>query len=130
MSHHETSSSPSSSSTSSSPSTSSHQSPLNWRSSQTANTPDDSTTNRIEQLVQGVLDFSSQYGSDSSISFTAHNITGAPSKFPEYGDFPETFAMVRFIFQYNLKLIELKRIYFSSEHMEDGGKTFHRSRPK
>lgn len=49
---------------------------------------------RIEQFVRRVIDFSSQYGSDSSISFTAHNITGKPSKFPGYGDFPETFAMV------------------------------------
>lgn len=49
---------------------------------------------RIEQFVRHVIDFSSQYGSDSSISFTAQNITGKPSKFPCYGDFPETFAMV------------------------------------
>lgn len=28
------------------------------------------------------------------ISYTACNITGRPSKFPNYGDFPETFAMV------------------------------------
>lgn len=49
----------------------------------------------ITQFVQRVLEFSSQYGSDSSISYTACNITGRPSKFPNYGDFPETFAMVR-----------------------------------
>lgn len=82
------------STSSSSPSTSGHESPLNWSPNRTAAGDPHTTNNRIEQLVQGVLDFSSQYGSDSSISFTAHNITGAPSKFPEYGDFPETFAMV------------------------------------
>lgn len=49
----------------------------------------------ITQFAQRVLEFSSQYGSDSSISYTACNITGRPSKFPNYGDFPETFAMVR-----------------------------------
>lgn len=48
----------------------------------------------ITQFAQRVLDFSSQYGSDYSISYTACNITGRPSKFPNYGDFPETFAMV------------------------------------
>lgn len=48
----------------------------------------------IEQFVQDVVDFSSQYGSDMSISYTAYNITGKPSKFPDYGDFPQTFVMV------------------------------------
>lgn len=50
---------------------------------------------RIEQYAHSVLDFSSQYGIDLSISYTAPNITGRPSKYPEYGDFPQTFAMVR-----------------------------------
>lgn len=49
---------------------------------------------QIEQFAQRVLEFSSQYGSDYSISYTACNITGRPSKYPNYGDFPETFAMV------------------------------------
>jgi hypothetical protein len=40
-----------------------------------------------------VLDFSSQYGSDNSISYTAHNIVGVPTKFPAYGDFSQTFVM-------------------------------------
>lgn len=48
----------------------------------------------INQYAQDVIDFSSQYGSDYSISYTALNITGRPSKYPDYGDFPETFAMV------------------------------------
>lgn len=50
------------------------------------------------QFAQRVLEFSSQYGADYSISYTACNITGRPSKFPNYGDFPETFAMVRDFF--------------------------------
>ena len=49
---------------------------------------------KIRQYAQNVLDYSSQYGSDFSISYTALNITGRPSKYPDYGDFPETFAMV------------------------------------
>ncbi|XP_036320020.1 F-box/LRR-repeat protein 4-like, partial [Rhagoletis pomonella] len=48
---------------------------------------------RLDQFAQDVADFSSQYGSDYSISYTAPNITGRPRKFPEYGDFPETYAM-------------------------------------
>lgn len=48
----------------------------------------------IKQYVHDVVDFSSQYGSDISISYTAYNITGKPSKFPDYGDFPQAFVMV------------------------------------
>lgn len=48
----------------------------------------------IEQFASEVLDFSSQYGSDTSISYTAYNLTGKPSKFPDYGDFPQVFVMV------------------------------------
>ncbi|XP_017150119.1 F-box/LRR-repeat protein 4 [Drosophila miranda] len=47
----------------------------------------------IEQFVLGVLDFSSQYGIEYSISYTAANVIGRPSKFPNYGDYPETFTM-------------------------------------
>ena len=47
----------------------------------------------VEQFVGEVLDFSSQYGSDASISYTAHNIVGRPTKFPSYGDFSQTFVM-------------------------------------
>ncbi|KAF6209124.1 hypothetical protein GE061_014867 [Apolygus lucorum] len=45
------------------------------------------------QYVNEVIDFSSQYGSDISISYTAYNITGKPSKYPDYGDFPQAFVM-------------------------------------
>ncbi|KAI8034190.1 hypothetical protein M5D96_013041 [Drosophila gunungcola] len=48
----------------------------------------------LEQYVLGVLDFSSQYGIDYSISYTAANVIGRPTKFPAYGDYPETFPMV------------------------------------
>ncbi|XP_055625685.1 F-box/LRR-repeat protein 4 [Toxorhynchites rutilus septentrionalis] len=46
----------------------------------------------INQYAQSIVDFSSQYGSDTSISYTAYNVAGKPSKYPDYGDFPETFA--------------------------------------
>ncbi|XP_026461887.1 F-box/LRR-repeat protein 4-like [Ctenocephalides felis] len=47
----------------------------------------------IEQFVLAVTDFSSQYGSDISVSYTAYNICGKPSKFPDYGDFSQSFVM-------------------------------------
>lgn len=48
----------------------------------------------VEQFVHSVRGFSSQYGRSLSISYTADNIVGKPSKFPDYGDFPQTFVMV------------------------------------
>lgn len=48
----------------------------------------------IQQFVKNVLSFSSQYGGSYSISYAAENIIGPPRKFPKYGDFPQTFAMV------------------------------------
>lgn len=45
----------------------------------------------ISQFVNEVVDFSDSYG--SSISYSAVNICGRPSKFPAYGDFAECFSM-------------------------------------
>ena len=47
----------------------------------------------VEQYAAQVLDFSSQYGSDRSFSYTAANCLGVPTKFPSYGDFPQTFVL-------------------------------------
>ncbi|XP_072949075.1 F-box/LRR-repeat protein 4 [Epargyreus clarus] len=47
----------------------------------------------IEQFVQNVEDFSSQYGSEISASYTACNLRGPPSNFPDYGDYPQAFVM-------------------------------------
>ncbi|KAF4532226.1 hypothetical protein B566_EDAN004312, partial [Ephemera danica] len=47
----------------------------------------------IRQFVEDVLDFTSQYGSAGSISYTAHNIIGSPRIYPSYGDFPEAFII-------------------------------------
>jgi len=47
----------------------------------------------LEQYASQVLDFSTQYGSDRSFSYTAANCLGVPSKFPNYGDFPQTFVL-------------------------------------
>ena len=72
----------------------------------------------IQQFVKDVADFSSQYGSNTSISYTAYNIAGNPSKFPDYGDFPQTFVMVIFfialIFTLQVELdCALKTIVFA-----------------
>lgn len=50
--------------------------------------------NFYEQYVKQVIGFSSQYGSNYSISYAAANIVGPPIRFPMYGDFSQTFAMV------------------------------------
>lgn len=68
----------------------------------------------IEQFVKDVRDFSSQYGSNTSISYTAYNITGNPSKFPDYGDFPQAFVMVNIKYLQSIKLLNIliQRINF------------------
>ncbi|XP_047533445.1 F-box/LRR-repeat protein 4 [Vanessa atalanta] len=56
-------------------------------------TDDDKDVQIIEQFVQNVEDFSSQYGSEISVSYTAFNLRGPPSNFPDYGDYPQAFVM-------------------------------------
>lgn len=50
----------------------------------------------ISQWANEVVDYSDSYGSDSSISYSAVNICGRPSKFPAYGDFAECFSVRRY----------------------------------
>ncbi|KAG7166594.1 F-box/LRR-repeat protein 4-like 5 [Homarus americanus] len=47
----------------------------------------------IDQYVKEVTDFSSQYGSDGSISYVANNIIGKPTLYPEYGDFSSAYCL-------------------------------------
>ncbi|CAF4882145.1 unnamed protein product [Pieris macdunnoughi] len=56
-------------------------------------TDDENDAQIIEQFVQNVEDFSSQYGSEISVSYTAFNLRGPPSNFPDYGDYPQAFVM-------------------------------------
>lgn len=44
----------------------------------------------VEQYVSEVTKFSSQYGADKSISYTAGNLTGPPYVFPQHGDSTRT----------------------------------------
>lgn len=72
------------------------------------NNEKDETVTFVEQYVKDVCDFSSQYGSSNSISYTGYNIAGKPSKFPDYGDYPQAFVMV-IIKRYNyLKISQHK----------------------
>jgi len=41
-----------------------------------------------------VTDFSSQYGSETSISYTANNLAGRGNIFPSYGDFTQACVFV------------------------------------
>lgn len=50
----------------------------------------------ISQWANEVVDFSDSYGSDASISYSAINICGRPSKFPVYGDFAECFSLRKY----------------------------------
>ena len=43
---------------------------------------------------QDVVDFSSQYGSESSISYVASNLAGKTFVFPAYGDYTQTCVFV------------------------------------
>jgi len=48
----------------------------------------------IRLYVQDVVDFSSQYGSETSISYTVPNVAGRSSIYPNYGDFTQTAVLV------------------------------------
>ncbi|KAJ8411510.1 hypothetical protein AAFF_G00163180 [Aldrovandia affinis] len=44
----------------------------------------------VEQYAKEVLDFSSHYGSENSMSYTMWNLAGVPNVFPSSGDFTQT----------------------------------------
>ncbi|KAF4076765.1 hypothetical protein AMELA_G00218870 [Ameiurus melas] len=48
------------------------------------------TEAELDQYAKEVLDFSSHYGSEGSMSYTMWNAAGAPSVFPSSGDFTHT----------------------------------------
>ena len=48
----------------------------------------------VRLYVQEVVDFSSQYGNETSISYTVSNIAGRSSTYPSYGDFTQTAVLV------------------------------------
>ena len=54
----------------------------------------------VEQFVQEVVDFSSQYGNETSISYTASNLVGPCNIYPSYGDFTQSAVLVSYLFLY------------------------------
>lgn len=48
------------------------------------------TEAELDQYAKEVLDFSSHYGGEGSMSYTMWNAAGAPSVFPSSGDFTHT----------------------------------------
>ena len=47
------------------------------------------------QWAATVVNFSTQYGTDGSNSYTARNIAGSLRIYPKYGDFVDAFVLVR-----------------------------------
>ncbi|XP_076838215.1 F-box/LRR-repeat protein 4 isoform X2 [Brachyhypopomus gauderio] len=47
-------------------------------------------TVEVEQYAKEVLDFSSHYGSENSMSYTMWNLAGVPNVYPSSGDFTQT----------------------------------------
>lgn len=47
------------------------------------------TRNEVHHFAQEVIDFSSQYGSDTSISYTISNLAGQCNIYPSYGDYTQ-----------------------------------------
>lgn len=48
----------------------------------------------ITQWAKEIIDFSSQYGNETSISYTVPNLAGAVSIYPNYGDFTQAAVLV------------------------------------
>ncbi len=77
-----------------------------------------------KQYANKVTYYTSQYGNESGVSYTANNLVGPPSRFPAYGDFSETYVPVYFDFTYFLSLILLSYLSIR-EPMDRSGKNLH-----
>lgn len=66
---------------------------------------------QFSQYAADVSDFSSQYGSETSISYTASNLAGKCNIYPAYGDFTQACVFVSilvklwYLYQYTLHSI-------------------------
>lgn len=47
-----------------------------------------------EYYVEHVLNYSSKYNNSSSVGYAPVNLVGKPTKYPNYGDFPDTYMLV------------------------------------
>ena len=61
-----------------------------------ANSQEENEHRVFEQFSDEVIDFSSQYGSETSISYTVSNFAGKPSVFPNYGDYTQAAVFVSY----------------------------------
>lgn len=48
----------------------------------------------VEYYVESVLSYTSRYNNLSSIGYAPENLVGKPMKYPNYGDFPDTYMLV------------------------------------
>jgi F-box/leucine-rich repeat protein 4 len=58
----------------------------------------------VSRFSKEVTDFSSQYGSETSISYTASNLAGRSNIFPAYGDFTQACVFVSFSDMFSLSI--------------------------
>lgn len=94
---------------------------------------DDNTSVVVKICAQEVVDFSSQYGGETRLSYSAVNLAGKPNIYPNYGDFTQACVFVshlllcqRFIsqlylFRLLLWLVGLTVKYFHQEIERDNG---------
>ena len=60
---------------------------------------------KLEQWCKTVLDFSSQYGSETNISYTVYNLVGPSQIYPSYGDFTQAAVWVKEHFNHCLDIL-------------------------
>ena len=89
---------------------------------------DDSTGTEDElvfshQFGADIREYSSQYGSVEGVSYTAKNLVGTVTRYPAYGDYPETYVpvMIKNIC-YTFSSYSKYAFFIYSEHMVSGGK--------
>ena len=71
--------------------------------------PNTSNMEPLAQYAADVSDFSSQYGSETSISYTACNLAGNVNIYPAYGDFTQACVFVStavFIYTVSIELLD------------------------
>lgn len=65
----------------------------------------------LEQYADSVVSYSSRYNSTYSFSYSPDNLTGKARKYPQYGDFADTFMLVSY-----LRLIQLDNLAYKQNY--------------
>lgn len=63
---------------------------------------DDNTSVVVKICAQEVVDFSSQYGGETRLSYSAVNLAGKPNIYPNYGDFTQACVFVSHLLLWRL----------------------------